>query len=222
MKKILLVVLLASAISARAEHLSADLKIVAFDHTWISASVDHGFLSHPEQKLMFTGLSPGRHFLEVIGYGNHPHGPFGHGRLLFRGFVDLPAAALVKGKVNRWGAFRIKKIIPRHVPVVHHYAPPVPYAMDEFRFRELMDAVRDQHFDSSRLLVARQGLDGNFMTAGQVRRLMELMTFESTRLKLAKYAYESVIDKDRFFIVNDAFTFSSSVRELDRYIRNYG
>ena len=52
----------------------------------------------------------------------------------------------------------------------------------------------------------------------QVAELMNLMSFESSKLELAKYAYEYTIDPQNYFQLFIAFSFDSSVRELSEYI----
>jgi len=54
-----------------------------------------------------------------------------------------------------------------------------------------------------------------------VKELVGLFTFESSKLEIAKAAYGRTIDKNNFYQVNDAFTFSSSVDELSEYINTY-
>jgi hypothetical protein len=44
------------------------------------------------------------------------------------------------------------------------------------------------------------------------------MTFDSSRLELAKLAYLSTVDKENFWVVYDLFTFESSIVELNEYI----
>ena len=44
------------------------------------------------------------------------------------------------------------------------------------------------------------------------------MSFEDTRLELAKAAYYKTVDTENYFIVNKEFWFSSSVDELSRYL----
>jgi hypothetical protein len=93
--------------------------------------------------------------------------------------------------------------------------------MSDYEFGLLRESIRSKSFESTRLQVARQALDSRRLTSYQVRELMELMWFESSKLELAKFAYSRVIDKERFFLVNDAFSFSSSIDELDRFIRGF-
>ena len=59
------------------------------------------------------------------------------------------------------------------------------------------------------------------VSSEQVFELMELLTFDSYRLELAKFAYRFTVDKGAYFIVNNAFTFSSNISALNRYILSY-
>ena len=48
---------------------------------------------------------------------------------------------------------------------------------------------------------------------------MMLFTFENNRLEIAKLAYNKTIDKNNYYQLNDALTFSNSKEELARFIR---
>lgn len=89
----------------------------------------------------------------------------------------------------------------------------------EMEFASIVRAVGSKCFESDKILVAEQATYGKMLSADQVRRLMLMFTFESSRLDFAKYAYSRTYDPMNYYIVNDAFTFSSSIRELDRFIR---
>jgi hypothetical protein len=60
------------------------------------------------------------------------------------------------------------------------------------------------------------------MTAAQIAGLVKMMTFESNKLALAKAAYPNCIDRNNYYLVNDAFTFSSSVTELTNFTSGTG
>jgi hypothetical protein len=89
----------------------------------------------------------------------------------------------------------------------------------EREFSNIAGAIANRTFESDKLLVGRQAVGGKLLSADQVRRLMGLFTFESTKLEFAMWAYRNTWDPQNYYIVNDAFTFSSSIRELDEYIR---
>jgi hypothetical protein len=92
------------------------------------------------------------------------------------------------------------------------------YAMSPNDFNSLKQTIANATFESTRYSIAKSAANLNRFTSQQVLELLYLFTYESTRLDFAKLAYYSVIDKEKFFIVYDAFTFSSSVDELSRYI----
>lgn len=87
-------------------------------------------------------------------------------------------------------------------------------------FNALLHTIDTKAFDSTREQIAISALNSNYFTAEQVRQLLQVFTFESTRLRVAKAAYGSVLDPDRFYLVYDAFTFESSVSELNAFIYN--
>lgn len=111
--------------------------------------------------------------------------------------------------------------IPR--PVVHVNVPRPNYNnyssnYQAFNFKDLMYTLRNQNFDSDKLSIARQALSNNYFDTYQIREIMSVMDFEKNRVEFAKDAYNNCVDKQNFFRVNDAFEFSSSIRELEDYI----
>lgn len=92
--------------------------------------------------------------------------------------------------------------------------------MNQNDFNGLLNSLRRQSFESSRMQVLRQALVYNAVSSRQVGMLMDLMNFESSKLELAKMAYSSTIDKHNYYIVYERFTFSSSVDELARFLGN--
>jgi hypothetical protein len=90
--------------------------------------------------------------------------------------------------------------------------------MNENDFRCAKDEVAAQYFDDSRLLVAEEIVGSNRVMCCQIKELMEQMSFESTRLALAKFAVRHAFDPENLYKLNSAFAFQSSVYELNRYI----
>ena len=91
--------------------------------------------------------------------------------------------------------------------------------MSDVEFRNLLNDITSRNFESSRLTIAKQGISGLGIRSEQVKQIMFLFDFESTRLEFAKFAYNYVIDPQRYYVVNDAFDFDSSVYELDNFLR---
>lgn len=99
--------------------------------------------------------------------------------------------------------------------------PLLQLGMLQADFDALKASVAGKPFEETKYLVAAQALQSNKVTARQVKELMDLMSFESTKLALAKYAYGRAIDRQNYYLVNDAFSFSGSTTELAQYINNY-
>ena len=55
----------------------------------------------------------------------------------------------------------------------------------------------------------------------QIKELMELMSFEETKLELAKFAWHHNLDKGNYYQLNDAFGFESSIEELNKYTQSH-
>jgi hypothetical protein len=95
------------------------------------------------------------------------------------------------------------------------------YPMSESRFNEVVQSIQAKSFDDSKLTMAKQVINTNCMTSSQVKRLMLLFSFEDTRLDLAKYAYGYTHDIGNYYQLNDAFTFESSIDELNTYTSGF-
>ncbi len=93
------------------------------------------------------------------------------------------------------------------------------FAMSATNFTAAKNTISKQSFDDTKLSTAKQVIKSNCLTAEQIKELMLLFSFEDTRLTLAKFAYNRCVDKNNYFILNDAFTFDSSVEELNKSLK---
>ena len=96
-----------------------------------------------------------------------------------------------------------------------------PVVMSNNSFNRLMDVLKNESFDNGKLGIARQALTSNQMNVNQVSAIMDQLTFDRSKLKFAKDAYSKTIDKENYFVINGKFDFSSSVSDLNNYIRQY-
>jgi hypothetical protein len=116
-------------------------------------------------------------------------------------------------------------VIAQEPPVyyVPGYSGPVgcPRPMTPAEFSNVKNSIASKSFEDSKLTVARQVIGANCLTCNQVKEIMLLFSFEDTRLELAKYAYGYTYDIRNYYLLNDAFTFESSIEELDEYINGY-
>lgn len=105
-------------------------------------------------------------------------------------------------------------VVPPVPPV-----PPTPYAMSPRDYEEACQLISKESFDSSKLTVAEQVVSANPVTANQILGICKLFSFESNKLSFAKFAYTYCVDKNKYYLLNEAFSYESSKRELNEFIK---
>ena len=93
-----------------------------------------------------------------------------------------------------------------------------PWPMKPQDFQRAKLSIENADFSSDKQTIAKQIVSSNCLTAEQVKQIVSLFDFESGKLEFAKFAYTHTYDVGNYFIINDAFDFSSSIKELDEYI----
>jgi hypothetical protein len=102
-----------------------------------------------------------------------------------------------------------------------YYPEPCVNAINSSGFNFMLQSIANQSFEQNKLQVAQQILQSNYLTSQQVFSILQVFNFESTKLSFAKSAFNRVIDPQNYFVVNNAFSFSSSVSELNNFLRGF-
>lgn len=93
-------------------------------------------------------------------------------------------------------------------------------AMSSANFNSAKSNIASKGFDDTKLSTAKSIVKTNCMSAAQIKTICEEFGFDESRLEFAKYAYDYCTDKNNYFVVNEAFSFSSSTDELNEYIES--
>ena len=104
-------------------------------------------------------------------------------------------------------------IIPTPVPPVE------PMGMLPKDFDDAYSIIQREHFDDTRLAMAKQVVASNMMTVNQIAQIARLFSFESNKLEFAKFAYPYCIEKNKYYLLYDVFDHDSSKQELNEYIQ---
>lgn len=106
----------------------------------------------------------------------------------------------------------------------HNHAEPVyddggcHYGMADHDFQAAKGSINAKTFEDSKFTVAKQITQSNCLTARQVKEIMQIFTYEDTKLDYAKFAYNYTHDKQNYFQVNDVFAYESSIDELNDFL----
>ena len=113
--------------------------------------------------------------------------------------------------------------LPPPSPQFEIVQPPIPVhiqiGMNPRDFEEAKALLSKETFDDTRLTAAKQIVANNPMTVNQIAQICRLFTYENNKLELAKFAYSYCIEKNKYYMLNEVFTFDSSKQELLEYIR---
>lgn len=91
--------------------------------------------------------------------------------------------------------------------------------MDNATFRQFFEMLkRNESFDDGKVAMINQQMRNTMFTAVQIRDLVKSLSFDKNKLTLAKSMYRNCADKNKYFVVYDAFDFENSKRELMDYI----
>lgn len=78
-----------------------------------------------------------------------------------------------------------------------------------------MYSLNLRRFDDDKVNFTKRVLANKSLYAEDLLKILSNITFESNKVEVADFAYNSVIDKRNFHIVYEAFRFRSSIRQLE-------
>ncbi len=235
MKKLLLsfmMISLAATLVATNRN-SSELRVSLYDWSAFSISVGGRVFTNESNFHVVRNLAPGRHFVEIHKTERirDRRGRWqNHEEVIFADYINIPRASVVIGEINRRGRFVVREKFAiksnqgnrgnngRGEWGNGNWGTKDDLAMSQQAFRGLLNTLRNTNFDSNKLEIAKQALTWNWVTSIQVRHLMKVFSFESSKLEIAIFAHKSTVDPENYFMVHDGFTFGSSSRELNRYI----
>ena len=223
------------------------LSVLAYDGSRLSISspgtstelkieIDGRKFSMKNNSITLSYLEEGRHMVKI--YREKKRGGFGYGQgrreredVLFQSTIFLKRGFHLDITVNRFGKVMTDE---RRIDLDDEfYNDEEDYydsdnggwnngnsnVMRGREFETLKESLRKEWFENNRLTSVKTVADKTNFTTQQVKELMLLFTFENNRLEIAKYAYRKTVDKQNYYQVNEALTFSSSKDELARFIR---
>ncbi len=227
MKKLIIILVFLGAVfapkSSEAQRYRSELILKMYDNSMFTVIFDRKIYDNPTSQFRLSNINPGSHRLVIkqrIG------GRYGALKTVFNGNINIPQHSLVRARINKFNRLDIKNVTRLGGNSGNYYNNRGSNYNDHYN-RPLLDLGRLEYsmnnasFESDKRMIAKQAISSNRVKAEQVYRILMMFSFESTKLKVAKFAYRYCEDKRNYYRVNDAFTFSSSIRELNNYIGNY-
>lgn len=92
--------------------------------------------------------------------------------------------------------------------------------MDAKTFSSAKQSISSKAFADEKKTTARQVLKSNCMSTDQIIEILGTFSFEDDKLEVAKLAHDRCSDPENYWKVNDVFTFSDSIEELDEFLES--
>jgi len=223
MKKFLLPLLMLISIHTIAASNGATLSVTSVNSIGSVVIDGRSYTVRNGKSLLIADLRQGYHQVKIYSNQSVRRQPF-HNTLIYEGRIYLRKGYYTDVMINRFGRVYIDsekfETSYQHFPgsPVRNYT--VPRAIDGSNFNALVQVVKDESFDQTRVSILEQAIHSNHFETGQVRTLLSLITFESNRLALAKKFYPVTIDQQNFSQLYSVFTFSSSKEDLGQFLQS--
>jgi hypothetical protein len=224
--------------------INSELFISRIDSSLFTLILDETQFGAPAKSFNLTNLTPGYHHIKLVKptVGKPIRGMSVTPEVLYDGYVNVPEASRVTAVNSGREQLNIVSIVPLIQYILGILGqggqngtnnggvgqgfpwgwPPLgPQAMAGADFEMLKSTINGKAFDSDKLSILRMAMMNNHFTASQVTQLVSLFDFESNKVNVAKALYSKVIDKGNYYLVNNAFNFSSSSSELAEYITGF-
>jgi hypothetical protein len=196
--------------------------------TQLQVEIDGRKFTMKNNSITVGYLGEGRHNVVIYKEAKRKRSDFGRREIIYNSSVILKRGFHLDITVNRFG-----KVMMDERRIDHEdewYNDEDEYydnegwdnSMNKMSVREfetLKESLRKEWFEHNRLKSVKYIIEKSNFSTAQVKDLMLLFTFENNRLEIAKAAFRKTIDKENYYIVNEALTFSSSKDELARFIR---
>ncbi|GAB1404229.1 hypothetical protein MASR1M74_14080 [Lentimicrobium sp.] len=128
---------------------------------------------------------------------------------------NLAFGAVLFSHIPNKGAYN-KIISQSQLPL-----PPVyqPCHINPEDFAQIKRSIEKENFNNTKLNLAKQIVRAKqCFTVNQIKALTALFSFDDSRLEFAKFAWEYTIDKENYYQVADAFTYSQTREKLIKFL----
>jgi hypothetical protein len=219
---------------------ASQLNIRMFNDSRFTLAINGELVTRSATEARINHLRAGEHHIKVVKMIRSRYDGRRTRRVIFDGFVNIPRRKKIFAVVHPRRGLNFRRVInlpprgghnqgPPPSPACgngigngNNYGQPTNYGnSNNFWFENLRAAILNASFESDKLRIAKRGINGRELSANEVSEIMNCFSFESTRLKFAKFAYNRTFDQENYFMVNNAFNFSSSIDELYNYIGSF-
>lgn len=224
---ILALIIMLTAVTNIYAQKGTSLTLSIYDGSAFTVEFDNNAYTKQSEELTIEGIAGGKHHLKVIASGSKAP--------VFSGYINLSDGYTTRAVIDDYKSFyvyqkyRYRKTRGSNETIdwERHYGD-IGYGeennyrvISDIEFTDLMNIVRTKTYDNTKLEICKLAIENSFFTTEMVSSMIKLLTFETYRLELAKYAYGKTVDKRNYLKIFDTFKYEFSITELKEYIQGY-
>lgn len=93
-----------------------------------------------------------------------------------------------------------------------------PMATEDFNL--INTQIKNEPFSETKLTICKQLLLVECLNTSQIRIICKHFSFENDKISFLKMAYSSCTEKQKYYLLNDLFSFSSSKQEMTKFLES--
>jgi hypothetical protein len=92
--------------------------------------------------------------------------------------------------------------------------------MTAVNFSQMKQSIASKPFSETKMSTAKLATKNACLSVNQVKEICKLFSIDNDKLAYAKFAYEYCLEKNKYYLVGDVFSFSSTTDELNKFLDN--
>lgn len=198
------------------------LKIRFSDERPIVVTIDGRNYNRYGKQIVFNDLPRGWHDLRVYEYKEYSDGTGGNAKVFYTGRVKVKKGEIVTCIIDV--NTRKMKAFVQDIDAAVNNMPNTIASSDGMTNVELSNLGRNVltlKTDTKKLELLKKELQAKKYTKEQLVAMFDWLSFESSRLDLAKWSYSRIIDKENYIYVADLFEYESTKEDFNKYRLQY-
>lgn len=234
MRYLIMTIAIAAALQADAGCENSTMEVHTSLRRPIKVYVDgHTGSNPPTVGVVINNIPPGMHQLQVVEVGTSRYGQETHSTV-YKGNIDVRPSVYMDARVDEYRGISIHDT---HVPCdqigggtaatssaspsVTQATPPAPVVPDHMSdadLKKLVTTITATKYETKKLDTLKATSTDLQLATDQVRQLMNLFSFESNKLEVAKLLYDHTVDKENYSKLAEGFNFQANKDAFEKFL----
>ncbi|MBS1594904.1 MAG: DUF4476 domain-containing protein [Bacteroidetes bacterium] len=243
MRYLIMTIAIAAALQADAGCENSTMEVHTSLRRPIKVYVDgHTGSNPPTVGVIINNIPPGMHKIQVVEVHTNRYGEQTH-TTVYNGNIDVKPSVYMDARVDEYRGISIHDthvtcdqqaleptgnatVDNRQNPALQNesvtapapVAPAIPAHMSDADFKKLVTTITATKYETKKLDTLKATSTDLQLATDQVRQLMNLFSFESNKLEVAKLLYDHTVDKENYSKLAAGFNFQANKDAFEKFL----